>query len=216
MAFNPTLRAIEKHNEINSEDRRDQIIDGVKTIRGVPVARIAEQREKVIIRPDDVFVVTYPKCGTTWMQQIVKLIANNGVENGIDHDAAIPWIEQMYLEEIESMSSRRFFKSHLPYKLMAGGGDPEKSKGKYIYVLRNPKDMLVSNFHFFQKFPGAPDWKTFFKAMTSEDDSLISYGTFHSHYLGWWAHKDAPNILILTYEQMKRNLRSAVTVLTRC
>ena len=47
--------------------------------------------------------------------------------------------------------------------------------------------------------------------MTSEDDSLIPFGTFHSHYLGWWAHKDASNILILTYEQMKRNLRSAVT-----
>ena len=28
------------------------------------------------LRPDDVWIVSYPKCGTTWTQQIVRLIIN--------------------------------------------------------------------------------------------------------------------------------------------
>ena len=36
------------------------------------------------------------------------------------------------------------------------------------------------------------------------------YGIFYTHYLGWWAHKDAPNILILMYERMKKDPRTAV------
>ena len=138
---------------------------------------------------------------------------SNGVETGINHDVAIPWIEQMYLEEIESMPSPRFFKTHLPYKLMAGGGDPEKTKGKYIYVIRNPKDVLVSFFNHLKKFRPNTDWETLFKSYTAENDGVFEYGTFHSHFLGWWAHKDASNILLITYEQMKRDLRSAVTIL---
>jgi len=35
----------------------------------------------VNFKPDagDIFVVTYPKCGKTWMQNILHLIRNNGV-----------------------------------------------------------------------------------------------------------------------------------------
>ena len=217
MAFNPTLRYLEKFNkgEFSSPEWFTQTIEGVLTIPGIPVSRIAEQKEKIVIRSDDVFIATYPKCGTTWMQQIVKLITSNGVETGIHHDVAVPWIEQMYLEEIESMPSPRFFKTHLPYKLMAGGGDPEKTKGKYIYVIRNPKDVLVSFFNHMKNFLRSLHWEEFFKMYTAENDSVIPSGTFHSHFLGWWAHKDASNILFITYEQMKRDLRSAITTVAK-
>ena len=43
--------------------------------------------------PDDVWVVTYPKCGTTWTQQIVRLIRNNGVQDDVRIDTAVPWLE---------------------------------------------------------------------------------------------------------------------------
>ena len=43
--------------------------------------------------PDDVWVVTYPKCGTTWTQQIVRLIRNNGVQDDVRITTAVPWLE---------------------------------------------------------------------------------------------------------------------------
>ena len=41
---------------------------------GVTAEHVIIQRDSLPLRPSDVFVATYPKCGTTWMQQIVKLI----------------------------------------------------------------------------------------------------------------------------------------------
>ena len=53
----------------------------------------------MITRPYDEFIVPYPKCGTTWMQQIV----NNGIENGIDIDVHMPFTDLISLEEVESL-----------------------------------------------------------------------------------------------------------------
>ena len=56
-------------------------------------------------REGDVFVVTFRKCGTTWMQQIVKLIRNRGREDGVDVDGALPWLELMSPEEADVRSA---------------------------------------------------------------------------------------------------------------
>ena len=45
---------------------------------------------------DDLFIVTYPKSGTTWMQQIVKLIRNNGVDDSRPVTEVIPWVESHF------------------------------------------------------------------------------------------------------------------------
>ena len=47
---------------------------------------------------DDVFIVTYPKSGTTWCQQIVKLIRKDGVDDGTSMKISIPWLEEAGLE----------------------------------------------------------------------------------------------------------------------
>ena len=48
-------------------------------VNGLPVSRIVtkEQVDKIrsmVLRPDDVWIVSYPKAGTTWTQNIVHLI----------------------------------------------------------------------------------------------------------------------------------------------
>ena len=209
--FNSTLRFLSLFKEGKIDHTNRQELDGIIMLPGVPAARIAEHRDKYVIRPDDVFIATYPKCGTSWTQQIVKLIANNGVETGIDSDVFIPWHEHMSLEEMDAMPSPRFFKSHLPYQLLPGGGDPANTKAKFIYVMRNPKDAAVSKYnHMKWMMPPlmVPSWQDAIKSII---EGKGNYGPFYDHFLGWWAHRDAPNILILTYEQMKRNPRTAVT-----
>ena len=122
-------------------------VEGILTPPGMTAEEVIKQRDSLTLRPSDVFIATYPKCGTTWMQQIVKLIVNNGMETGMDVDEFCPWVVHMTMEEIEAMPSPRFFKTHMPYNLMAGG-DPVNSPAKYIYVIRNPKDVVVCTYHF--------------------------------------------------------------------
>lgn len=55
-----------------------------------------EKIKKFKVYEDDVWVVTYPKCGTTWTQEMVRMLSNN-----MDYEAAktnldeeFPFIEQ--------------------------------------------------------------------------------------------------------------------------
>ena len=183
-------------------------VEGICVPFGITAEHVIKQRDSLILRPSDVFVATYPKCGTTWMQQIVKLIVNNGVETGVDCDEFCPWVVHTTMEEIEAMPSPRFFKTHMPYNLIPGG-DPVNSPAKYIYIIRNPKDVLISVYHFAQKIHSKiiPPWDQFFDAYISGN---LFFGAFYTHFLGWWSHKDSPNILILMYENMKRDPHAAV------
>lgn len=57
---------------------------------------LVEELSKMPTYHDDLFIVTYPKSGTTWMQQIVKLIRNNGVDDSRPVTEVIPWVESHY------------------------------------------------------------------------------------------------------------------------
>ena len=45
------------------------------------------------LRNDDLFIVTYPKCGTAWMQQMMKLIRARGVDDNVPPVESIPCLE---------------------------------------------------------------------------------------------------------------------------
>ena len=54
---------------------------------------VVERMKHSELYPDDVWIVTYPKSGTTWTQQIVKLIRNRGEKDGEKITTSVPWIE---------------------------------------------------------------------------------------------------------------------------
>ena len=67
-------------------------------INGIPMNILLTQQKvdelaNFELHSDDVFVVSYPKSGTTWMQMIVKLILSNGVDDGVSPFTSCPWIE---------------------------------------------------------------------------------------------------------------------------
>ena len=68
---------------------------------GVPLEAYKEMRRSFVAKPSDVFIVSYPKSGTTWMQHIVSLIKNNGVDDGEDLDDKWLWMDIFTQEEVE-------------------------------------------------------------------------------------------------------------------
>ncbi|XP_019854574.1 PREDICTED: sulfotransferase 1C4-like [Amphimedon queenslandica] len=143
-------------------------------VNGVPFPSFIEQTKydalvDLPLYSSDVFLVTHIKSGTTWLQQIATLLKISGEKIGLDHESrhileACPWLEVIGKEAATAVSSPRVFKTHLPYHMIPGG-DPATSVAKFIYVIRNPKDVAVSLYYHARllksnDFDG--DWDCFF------------------------------------------------------
>uniref|UniRef100_A0A673AJU8 Sulfotransferase n=1 Tax=Sphaeramia orbicularis TaxID=375764 RepID=A0A673AJU8_9TELE len=96
--------------------------------------------EEFSFRPDDIIIVTYPKSGTTWMQELVPLIMSG-----------VPWLEvhRAYILNLEERPSPRMFATHFHYNMMPTSFFKVKPKAKVLYVMRNPKDVFTSSFHYY-------------------------------------------------------------------
>uniref|UniRef100_A0A8D0DQN4 Sulfotransferase n=1 Tax=Salvator merianae TaxID=96440 RepID=A0A8D0DQN4_SALMN len=123
--------------------------------------------ENFEIRDNDVFLVTYPKSGTIWTQNILSLIYHEGHRNGvenIDLMDRVPWLEYNVRHmDYQRCPSPRLFASHLPYFLVPR--ELRNRRGTVIYVARNPKDALVSYFHFSKILTDMEDEPDFGKFM---------------------------------------------------
>ena len=72
-------------------------------------------------RDGDIVIATYPKCGTTWMQQMVSLLIFQSLEpRPISHIS--PWIDLRFRDSVEVMQEmlkgqrhRRFLKRPLMF-----------------------------------------------------------------------------------------------------
>jgi hypothetical protein len=165
-----------------------------------------------VVHGDDIFVVTYPRSGTTWTEQIVHLILNKGEQGEQLLTDAAPWLETLPRRPhgmkgfLKTLRGPRLFTSHLPIALMPDFTD---SEGRYIYVARNPKDVAVSYYHHDRSKSGYEGtWDEFFTLFVQ---GKVMYGSYFDHVLPWWqASQETANILFLKYEDMKRDLGKVI------
>uniref|UniRef100_A0A8W7P036 Sulfotransferase domain-containing protein n=1 Tax=Anopheles coluzzii TaxID=1518534 RepID=A0A8W7P036_ANOCL len=178
----------------------------------------AEQVRDFRVYDDDVWIVTYPKCGTTWTQEMVWLIAHdldyqtardvnlNTRSHFLEIGAIADKIPVDTVTVAASMKRPRHIKSHLPMALL-----PRQLwtvKPRIVYVARNPKDVAVSYLHHYRMIMGYRGTKEAFLDGLLED--RVMFCPQIRHALDFWTLKEEPNVLFLTYESMKRDLRSVL------
>ncbi|XP_052020504.1 amine sulfotransferase-like [Apodemus sylvaticus] len=173
---------------------------------------IVKNMEDYEIRDDDVFIVTYPKSGTIWTQQILSLIYfedhRNRTENIPTMDR-VPSLEyNIHNLDFANMPSPRIFTSHLPYYLVPKG--LKDKKAKILYVYRNPKDVLISCFHFSNLMVILPSSNSIEKFMQNFLNGNMIGSCWFDHIKGWYEHRHDFNIMFISYEDMKKDLRSSV------
>lgn len=158
-------------------------------------------------RPSDVLVATFPKCGTTWMQQIVHGLRTRGSMDFEEISLVVPWIEISAMLGIDinapQVAEPRAFKTHMQWDRVPKGG-------KYIYGMRDPTDTLLSFYHFmngvmFER--DTIDVDGFYASMFSRHPV---FGTYWSHVRSWWEQRHRDDVLILCFEDMKRDHEGAV------
>nr|XP_004672362.1 sulfotransferase 2B1 [Jaculus jaculus] len=164
------------------------------------------------VRDDDIFIITYPKSGTNWMIEILSLILRDGDPSWIRSVPIwerAPWCETiMGAFSLPDQSSPRLMSSHLPIHIFTKAFF--NSKAKVIYLSRNPRDVVVSLYHYSKiagqlKDPGTPDQflQNFLKGE-------VQFGSWFDHIKGWIRMRGRENFLFITYEELQQDLRGSV------
>jgi hypothetical protein len=166
--------------------------------------------------PTDVLICSYFKSGTNWTMQMAVQVAFRGrAEFEHIHDL-VPWPDiptrMQYAVPLEDDRPRlaaptalRVIKTHL-----ALGTVPFSPVARYICVVRDPKDVFVSSYHFSRATvlgPLMPSVRHWLDAYLSPDTPL---GSWAEHLASYWRVRHEPNVLFLTYEGMRGDLPGTI------
>jgi len=177
------------------------------------------------VRQDDVWIITPPKCGTTWTQEITWLLMNKAdVVTAKEKDlfSRSPFLEmpmmfitsdeeaEEVIGKLDSMPSPRLIKSHLPFELLP----PDLlDTCKVVFVARNVKDAAVSFFYHerLMKHHDLIDMSFERYAREVYKPSLTVLGGFFEMLGSGWKRRNHPNMLFLWYESMKEDQRKVIS-----
>jgi len=158
-------------------------------------------------RASDVIIATYPKCGTTWLQQIAHGLRSGGSMDFDEITQVVPWLElahDMGVDpDAEQVARPRVFKSHL-------GFDDVPAGARYINAIREPGDVLLSLYRFFD------GWRMEAGAISLDDFALEFFlrregaRGYWPHVLSWWQARRRADVLLLCYEDMLADLPATV------
>ncbi|XP_047393809.1 sulfotransferase 2A1-like [Sciurus carolinensis] len=136
---------------------------------GYSIEGIKEACTKFVIKDEDTIMVSYPKSGGYQWIQSVPIWERS------------PWVESDVGYKLLNENERpRLLTSHVPFHLF-----PKSlftSKAKVLYLMRNPKDVLVS----------------------------VAYGSWFEHIRGWMSMRHRENVLLLSYEELQKEPRSTI------
>ena len=168
----------------------------------------------------DVFVMTYPKSGQNWMLQIAYQLIHHG-KGDFDHiHSVVPWPDVVLATRTwrnyaiplrlatawrTAPERKRLIKTHLNWELL-----PYSKEARYIAVIRDPKDVFVS-FYFFARNNllgrAMPSVSAVYRSFL-QGESLI--GSWAVNAAGYWAQSLRPNVLVVSFASMKRDLEATV------
>lgn len=151
------------------------------------------------LRKDDVWLPSFPKAGSTWVRfilcNVISLSELDGREiNFHVLDATLPELGRNdLLNPWPYKTVPRFVKTHQPYRPLLF-----ILPGRTVYMLRDPRDVMVSYYHFQQAHLWQP-----FQGSFAEFIRHPNYGldACIRHHLSWLPH----TTFVMRYEALREN-----------
>ena len=153
-------------------------------------------RATIKLKSEDIILASFPKSGNTWVRNIICNYISIEEMNGktIDFktlDEIMPgFVSSSYFNQW-AYKIPKFIASHLRYGIYF-------TKPKKILLIRDPRDVMVSYYHFLNNKKHLPNFNSLSDLMQSKKYGIRSW---IKHYKSWVSKAD----YILTYEDMLKN-----------
>ena len=148
------------------------------------------------IYTDDTFLVSYPKSGNTWARFLLaNLIYRHEKISFANIERRIPDVYKDTQKELRRVPRPRILKSHEYF-------DPRYKK--VIYIVRDPRDVVISYYHFHLKKGIIPDGYPLDRYVTRfVAGDVDAYGSWRENVASWLATRyGTGSFLLLRYEDM--------------
>ena len=149
--------------------------------------------------PDDVFILSFPKSGNTWTRFLIANLAYPETPADFSNiNRLTPDPEALSKRELARMPRPRIIKSHQYF-------DPRYKR--VIYVVRDPRDVALSQYHFHRKRKLIEDDYSPEKFVSRFVAGQTGpYGSWGENVASWLATRlHRPGFLLLRYEDMLEN-----------
>jgi len=155
---------------------------------------------RLTIFPDDRFLVSYPRSGSTWSRFLIgNLLSTTEPITFANIESRCPSIYLCTDRHLRRVARPRLLTSHEPF-------DP--SYKTIIYVVRDPRDVAVSFYHYSIKHRHIPDdypvEKFVSRFVTAEVHPMYDqWGSWADHVMSWVTMRQGRSgFFLLRYEDM--------------
>lgn len=163
----------------------------------------------------DVLVCAYVKSGTNWMLHLAVQVAYRGQAEFEFLHQLVAWpdaLPSFGFPPLDAPSwpyspttGLRVIKTHLPAAYV-----PTTQPARIIAVVRDPKDVFVSSYHFFRATMLGPMMPSVSGWLDSFLSPAFLGGLWAEHVCGYWRQRHQKNVLFITFGEMKADLPGVV------
>ncbi|GAB6029293.1 hypothetical protein CHUAL_005058 [Chamberlinius hualienensis] len=183
------------------------------SVYGASLLRGIYEAASMVAKPNDIYVMSFPKTGTTWAQELVYVIGSNcdfETANSVKLDERFPFLEwpDKGFSHLNDEAGKRFIKTHLSYSNLPKS--VLQVQPKIVYITRNPKDTCVSMYHFYNSLVEVQYTGTFEQFADMFIGDQVIYAPYGRHILEMWERRHQPNILFITYEQLQKDYKQSI------
>jgi aryl sulfotransferase len=197
---------------------------------------LADRWASFQFRPGDIVISTPAKSGTTWLQMICALLIFQTLDLPAPLEDLSPWLDSLYISRDEiytrlsAQEHRRFIKTHSP--LAEISINPQVT---YVVVGRHPLDSAISGYYQRDNQrllpqmrpysghaePGQQnipprDWLLeWIDRPAGQPEFAGSLSRVFQHMADAWTKRNAPNIVLMHYEDLSADLEGQMRYLAK-